>query len=133
MTFNHMHQIKMSTQATSPKQFTKTSGSTDAVWIHTEPYSQRPHFKKLTSDIEADVCIVGAGIAGITTAYELVKAGQKVVMIEAREVLSGETGRTTGHLSVTLGDVRNHSHEIPIALQYIHTYIGVYRISQNSW
>ena len=81
-----------------------TSGQTEPVWIHTEPYSRRPHFQKLTQDISADVCIVGSGIAGISTAYELVSSGAKVVMIEAREVLSGESGRTSGHLSNALDD-----------------------------
>ncbi|KFY31534.1 hypothetical protein V493_01017, partial [Pseudogymnoascus sp. VKM F-4281 (FW-2241)] len=51
-----------------------------------------------------DVCIIGAGIAGISTAYELVTRGLEVVLIEAREVLSGETGRTSGHLSNALDD-----------------------------
>ena len=85
-----------------PQHFMDTSGETDAVWIHKEPYSNRPHFPKLTKDLETEVCIVGSGIAGISTAYELVTRGVKVVMLEAREVLSGESGRTTGHLSNSL-------------------------------
>lgn len=39
-----------------------------------------------------------------TQAYELVKRGKKVVLLEARQVLSGETGRTSGHLSNQLED-----------------------------
>lgn len=88
----------------NPKHFMDTSGETEPVWIHTEPYSKRPQFKKLHQDLKTDVCIIGAGIAGISTAYELVRQGVKVVLIEAREVLSGETGRTSGHLSTSLGD-----------------------------
>jgi len=83
----------------SPQHFMETSGETDSVWIHTDPYSNRPQFKKLSQDLKTDVCIIGAGIAGISTAYELVRQGVNVVMIEARQVLSGETGRTSGHLS----------------------------------
>jgi glycine/D-amino acid oxidase-like deaminating enzyme len=93
----------MSTMA-RPDHFQKTSGETDPVWIHTEPYSYRPSFPKLEENIETDVCIVGAGIAGIQTAYELVKRGHKVTMIEAREVLAGESGRTSGHLANALDD-----------------------------
>ncbi|MCJ1384046.1 hypothetical protein MMC17_007162 [Xylographa soralifera] len=85
-----------------PQHFMDTSGELDAVWIHKEPYSNRPHFSKLDKDIKVDVCIIGAGISGISTAYELVSRGLKVAMIEAREVLSGETGRTSGHLSSAL-------------------------------
>ena len=88
----------------SPQIFMHTSGKNEPVWIHTEPYSRRPQFQKLTQDAEADVCIIGSGIAGISTAYELVSSGAKVIMLEAREVLSGESGRTSGHLSNALDD-----------------------------
>lgn len=87
-----------------PNHVMNTSGDTDAVWIHTEPYSNRPRFPKLTKDIETDVLVIGSGISGISTAYELVTRGKKVVMIEARDVLSGESGRTSGHLASDLDD-----------------------------
>ncbi|KAI1759853.1 DAO-domain-containing protein [Hypoxylon sp. FL1150] len=86
------------------EQFARTSGIRDAVWTHNDPYSNRPRFHPLTEDIETDVCIIGAGIAGISTAYELVKRGRDVVLVEARDVLAGETGRTSGHLSNALDD-----------------------------
>ena len=85
-----------------PQHALKTSGETDSVWIHKEPYSNRPQFSKLSKDIQTDVCVVGSGITGISTAYELVTRGIDVVMIEARDVISGESGRTTGHLSSAL-------------------------------
>ncbi|KAL8787472.1 MAG: hypothetical protein Q9195_007764 [Heterodermia aff. obscurata] len=88
----------------SPQTFMHTSGNTEPVWIHTEPYDHRPQFSKLAQDAEADVCILGSGIAGISTAYELVSSGAKVIMLEAREILSGESGRTSGHLSSALDD-----------------------------
>ncbi|KAI9698857.1 MAG: hypothetical protein M1820_007364 [Bogoriella megaspora] len=91
-------------EASSMQNFMNTDGARDPVWVHQEPYSNRPHFKKLNADLDADVCIVGAGISGIQTAYECVSKGIKVVMIEAREVLSGQTGRTSGHLSNALDD-----------------------------
>ncbi|KAF2867593.1 FAD dependent oxidoreductase [Massariosphaeria phaeospora] len=87
-----------------PQHFMRTSGETDAVWIHTEPYSNRVKFPKLTQDLETDVCIVGSGISGVSIAFELVTRGLNVVMIEAREILSGETGRTSGHLANDLDD-----------------------------
>lgn len=73
--------------------FLDTSGETDPVWIHTEPYSNRPQFNPLTEDIKTDVCVVGSGIVGISVSYELVQRGVKVVMLEARDILSGETGQ----------------------------------------
>ncbi|KAI1348380.1 FAD dependent oxidoreductase [Xylaria sp. FL0043] len=90
---------------TADPQFYHSSGSTDAVWIHEDPYSNSLDFKPLTSDIETDICIVGAGISGISIAYELVKRGKEVVLVEARDILSGETGRTTGHLASALDDL----------------------------
>lgn len=86
------------------KHFMFTSGETDPVWIHRLPYKSLPRFSKLDRDLETDVCIVGAGISGVSVAYELVTRGLNVVLIEAREVLSGETGRTSGHLANDLDD-----------------------------
>lgn len=85
-----------------PQHFMHTSGANDPVWVHKEPYSNRPKFPKLTKDIETDVCIIGSGISGISTAYELVIRGTRVTLIEARDVVSGESGRTSGHLSSAL-------------------------------
>lgn len=81
-----------------------TSGICDPVWIHTEPYSNRPRFSPLEKDLECDVCVIGSGISGVSTAYELVKRGFQVALVEAREILSGETGRTSGHLASDLDD-----------------------------
>jgi glycine/D-amino acid oxidase-like deaminating enzyme/nitrite reductase/ring-hydroxylating ferredoxin subunit len=52
----------------------------------------------------ADVIVVGAGIAGITTAYRLARAGLDVIVVDARGLGSGETGRTTAHLATALDD-----------------------------
>ena len=59
-------------------------------------------FEKLNQDIETDVLIVGGGIAGLTTAYCLLKAGRKIVLVEDGYIGSGETGRTTAHLTCAL-------------------------------
>ncbi|CAJ2510469.1 Uu.00g132780.m01.CDS01 [Anthostomella pinea] len=96
----------MSTKQTKQthEQFKHTSGATDPVWLLHNKYDARPEFQPLNEDIETDVCVIGAGIAGIQIAYELVLRGKEVVLIEARDVLAGETGRTTGHLSNALDD-----------------------------
>ncbi|KAI1390880.1 DAO-domain-containing protein [Hypoxylon trugodes] len=92
------------TKTSDYEQFNSTSGITDPVWVHGDPFNNRPDVRALTEDIETDVCIIGAGIAGISTAYELAKRGKDVVLLEARDILSGETGRTSGHLSNALDD-----------------------------
>lgn len=81
-----------------------TSGETDPVWVHRMPYAKYPVFPILIHNLTTEICIIGSGIAGISTAYELVRRGKKVTILEARHVLSGETGRTSGHLSSALDD-----------------------------
>ncbi|KAK4118653.1 DAO-domain-containing protein [Parathielavia appendiculata] len=81
-----------------------TSGATDPVWVHKLPYSAIPQFPSLDRNLTTDICVIGCGIAGIHVAYELIHRGHKVVMLEAREALSGESGRTSGHLNNDLDD-----------------------------
>lgn len=59
-------------------------------------------FSTLTSDLETEVAIIGAGITGITTAYLLAKSGVKVTVLESQEVGLGMTGFSTGHLTASL-------------------------------
>ncbi|MCB2150283.1 MAG: FAD-binding oxidoreductase, partial [Rhodobacteraceae bacterium] len=48
---------------------------------------------------EADVAIVGGGLAGLTTALELARAGTKVALLEAESVGFGASGRNGGLVS----------------------------------
>ncbi|HEU4376773.1 MAG TPA: FAD-binding oxidoreductase, partial [Telluria sp.] len=57
-----------------------------------------PHFPTLDSDTRADVCVIGAGIAGLTTAYMLLREGKSVVVIDSVGIGAGETGRSTAHM-----------------------------------
>ncbi|WP_439882405.1 FAD-dependent oxidoreductase [Pontibacter sp. MBLB2868] len=77
------------------------SGASLPVWVEniTLPSTQR-----LDKNLTCDVCIVGGGIAGITTAYLLQKEGKRVIVLEARSIAGGETSRTTAHLSNALDD-----------------------------
>ncbi|HZE58607.1 MAG TPA: FAD-dependent oxidoreductase [Chthoniobacterales bacterium] len=51
-----------------------------------------------------DVCIVGAGIAGMSIAYELSRRGHEVIVLDDGEIGRGMTGRTTAHLVNALDD-----------------------------
>ena len=77
------------------------SGNTLSLWADTFPV---PQYRPLQKDIRADVCVIGAGIAGITTAYMLAKSGKSVVVLDDGPIGGGETGRTTAHLSYALDD-----------------------------
>jgi glycine/D-amino acid oxidase-like deaminating enzyme/nitrite reductase/ring-hydroxylating ferredoxin subunit len=59
----------------------------------------KPQFHSLDTNLEADVVIVGGGIAGIVTTYLLAKEGKKVVLCEKNKIVSGETGFTTGFIT----------------------------------
>src|SRR5688572_30522211 len=78
-----------------------TSGSHISYWIDSVT---RPRFKPLKETVDTDVVIVGGGLAGLSVAYCLLKAGKKVTLVEDGAVGSGETGRTTAHLVTALDD-----------------------------
>lgn len=77
------------------------AGHSTSVWMAT---SIRPEFSPLTVNMHADVCIVGAGMAGLSTAYMLTRAGKSVVVLDDGPIVSGETERTTAHLVNALDD-----------------------------
>ncbi len=66
--------------------------------------ARMPACPALAETVEVDVCIVGAGIAGLTTAYLLLKEGKKVCILEDFEIGSGQSGRTTAHFTTALDD-----------------------------
>ncbi len=55
--------------------------------------------KKLDKDIETEVCIIGGGITGISTAYYLSKAGKKVVILDRDKLSTKTTGNTTAKIT----------------------------------
>jgi gamma-glutamylputrescine oxidase len=52
----------------------------------------------LEGDLEADVCVVGAGLSGCTTALHLAERGYKVVVLEAHRIGHGASGRSGGQV-----------------------------------
>lgn len=72
------------------------SGETISVWMATT--SEIESDGKLMEDTSADVVIVGAGIAGMTTAYLLTREGKRVVVLDDGAIGGSMTGRTTAHL-----------------------------------
>jgi len=72
-----------------------------SVWAAT---AQVPTYAPLTADTSADVCVVGAGIAGLSTAYLLTQVGKSVVVLDDGAIGHGMTGVTTAHLVNALDD-----------------------------
>src|SRR6185369_15004609 len=77
------------------------SQATTSIWMAT---SNTPSQSRLREDIRTEVCIVGAGIAGVSTAYLLGREGRSVVVLDDGLIGGGMTGRTTAHLSNAYDD-----------------------------
>jgi glycine/D-amino acid oxidase-like deaminating enzyme/nitrite reductase/ring-hydroxylating ferredoxin subunit len=74
---------------------------TVSVWMKASPI---PGNTPLTEDVSANVCVVGGGISGMSTAYLLLREGKSVVILEDGSLGGGQTERTTAHLSNAIDD-----------------------------
>lgn len=64
----------------------------------------KPFFVPLATNATTDVCVVGAGIAGLSVAYALLKEGRSVIVIDRERLGLGETGLTSAHLASAMDD-----------------------------
>lgn len=76
-------------------------GENLSFWERTTP---KFYTTALPGHLTADVCVIGAGIAGVTAAYLLAREGRDVVLIDDGPVGGGMTARTTAHLVNALDD-----------------------------
>ena len=74
---------------------------TRSIWTPQAP--PRPA-ETLRQDLATDVCVVGAGLSGLTVAYLLACEGRRVVVLDMLGPGAGETGRTTAHLANAIDD-----------------------------
>ncbi|HEY6816684.1 MAG TPA: FAD-dependent oxidoreductase [Croceibacterium sp.] len=72
-----------------------------SLWMNETPVAEAP---PLAQDAQTDVVVVGAGIAGLSTAYELARLGRSVIVIDRGKIGSGMTARTTAHLASEIDD-----------------------------
>ena len=77
------------------------SGQSLSLWMVTSPDAPS---SPLVEDARTDVCVVGAGIAGMTTAYLLARHGKSVIVLDDGPIGGGQTQRTTAHLSNAIDD-----------------------------
>lgn len=68
----------------------------ESIWSKT---CEIPKRLPLDSDIEADVTVIGGGMAGILTAYQLECAGVRTVVLEAGQIGGGQTRNTTAKIT----------------------------------
>jgi glycine/D-amino acid oxidase-like deaminating enzyme len=64
-----------------------------------DDFKKPAKYPKLDRDIEADVAVIGGGMAGVLCAYVLSRSGQKVVLLEKETVGSGATLATTAFIT----------------------------------
>jgi glycine/D-amino acid oxidase-like deaminating enzyme/nitrite reductase/ring-hydroxylating ferredoxin subunit len=64
-----------------------------------------PNSRPLQGDRECDVVVIGSGIAGISTAYELAIEGQRVIVVDRGKIAGGITARTSAHLAPLCDDL----------------------------
>jgi len=72
-----------------------------SIWMETVDLPQPP---PLESDQKTDVCVIGAGIAGLTTAYLLSQSRKRVIVVDDGPIASGQTEMTTAHLASAIDD-----------------------------
>src|SRR5436190_5317366 len=73
---------------------------TQSLWMAIEPIAA----PRYTGKLKTDVAVVGAGIAGLSVAFELTARGLSVVVVDRGKIAGGMTARTTAHLSPVCDD-----------------------------
>ena len=78
------------------------SGRTRSPWFASANTPPRP---PLPGDSRAEVCVIGAGMAGLSVAYHLALEGRSVLVLDDGPIGGGQSGRTTAHLSNAIDDL----------------------------
>ncbi|MBI6909063.1 NAD(P)/FAD-dependent oxidoreductase [Pseudomonas palleroniana] len=72
-----------------------------------------PERAVLDAELDADVCVIGGGFTGVNTAIELAQRGLSVILLEARRIGWGASGRNGGQL------IRGIGHDVSGFAKYI--------------
>ncbi|MDT7797106.1 MAG: hypothetical protein QOI78_539, partial [Actinomycetota bacterium] len=96
-----------------------TTTDRQSLWLHTVP--DAPAYPALSGRHDADVAVVGGGVAGLTTALLLARHGAEVVVLEAGRVGSGASGNNTAKvtaLQATRYSTLEREHDPAVAAGY---------------
>jgi glycine/D-amino acid oxidase-like deaminating enzyme/nitrite reductase/ring-hydroxylating ferredoxin subunit len=80
-----------------------------SLWMDT---AVAPQAIPLPGDERCDVVVVGSGIAGLSTAYELSERGRSVIVIDRGPIAGGMTARTSAHLAPLCDDLMSEMQKI---------------------
>ncbi|WP_371368001.1 NAD(P)/FAD-dependent oxidoreductase [Pseudomonas sp. QL9] len=73
----------------------------------------KQQYPSLAGDVRADICVIGGGLTGVNTALELAQRGHSVVLLEARRIGWGASGRNGGQL------IRGIGHDVSGFAKYV--------------
>jgi glycine/D-amino acid oxidase-like deaminating enzyme len=75
------------------------AGLEQSLWYATA--AGAPDTPPIEGTVKADVCVIGAGYTGLSTALHLAERGDKAVVLEAEQIGFGGSGRNAGHCTPT--------------------------------
>lgn len=78
----------------------------ESLWIETT--KNELNLKQLENNEETEICVIGAGLFGLTTAYYLTQQGKKVIVVEKGEIGEKVSGNTTGKITSQHGLFYDH-------------------------
>lgn len=84
------------TESENVHEHRRLDGERESIWIADAPTTD---YAPLDGGLRVDTAVIGGGIAGITTAAELKRAGHDVAVLEAERIVTGVTGHTTAKLT----------------------------------
>ena len=82
---------------------TKIPSESKSYWTEYIDRKEARTYPQAVKDDETEIVVIGAGIVGILSAYELAKRGRKVILLEADRILYGTTGHTTAKITAQHG------------------------------
>ena len=91
-------------------------------------------YNKLDKNIDVDVCVIGGGITGISTIYNLINKNLKICLVEKNTIGSGITSRTTGKLTYLQENIYkklNNYHGLNKTKLYLNSQIDAINIVKN--
>ena len=91
----------------------------NSFWL--ENIEKKDNGKTIDKNYTADVCVIGAGLTGLSTAYYLAKEGKKVIVLDKAGIGEKASGHTTAKITMHHGliyDYLINSYGIDFALKY---------------
>jgi hypothetical protein len=87
----------------------RTGMTSKSPWMFT---AVAPEAAPLRQDERCDVVVIGSGIAGLSTAYELSQRGRSVIVIDRGPIAGGMTARTSAHLAPLCDDLMSEMQKV---------------------